>query len=554
MVLRGSDIMSNYEKSLYKDYEKLQNKNDKIVNENKLLKLRISILESDTQRKDKLIEKGNIQIEQIKKEINNKNNEIQALKNKIIELAKKLDMTELERDKYLAKLNIDGTNAGIPTSQTPINKKKIIPNSRKKSENNIGGQKNHSKNKLNKFDESEINEIEEIELKQCPNCKSHNLDKIDSIEKDLFDYEIKVIKKRNKFAVYKCLNCGKTVKKNIPNNLKEENQYGSKVQATALTLTNIGNVPINKTRKIISGLTMGEIDLSEGFISKLQKRASSQLIKFMDDLKFYITHLKIIYWDDTVIMVNTKRSCMRFYGNEDVALYTAHDQKNKAGVNKDQILNRIDNNTFVMHDHNIINYSIEYNFINVECCQHLLRDLQKVKTNIPNRTWSIKMKELFQEYDHKRKELINSNIYQFDDNEFNNFINKINEYLLLGCDEYLSDDKVYYAQEEAALLVRLMEYRDNYIYWTLDFDLPFTNNLSERALRGIKSKMKVAGQFQNISNAEYYANIRSYIETCYRNGVNGHIALERLIDGNPYTLEEILEMGKNNAKKSEKFD
>ena len=37
-------------------------------------------------------------------------------------------------------------------------------------------------------------------------------------------------------------------------------------------------------------------------------------------------------------------------------------------------------------------------------------------------------------------------------------------------------------------------------------------------------------------------------------GVNGHIALERLIDGNPYTLEEILEIGKNNAKKSEKFD
>ena len=91
-------------------------------------------------------------------------------------------------------------------------------------------------------------------------------------------------------------------------------------------------------------------------------------------------------------MINTKRSCMRFYGNEDVALYTAHEQKNRAGVNKNQILNNIDNNTFVMHDHNIINYSIEYNFINGECCQHLLRNLQKVKTNISSRTWSIKMK------------------------------------------------------------------------------------------------------------------------------------------------------------------
>ena len=30
-----------------------------------------------------------------------------------------------------------------------------------------------------------------------------------------------------------------------------------------------------------------------------------------------------------------------------------------------------------------------------------------------------------------------------------------------------------------------------------DFSLPTDDNLSERALRGIKSKMKIAGQFQN---------------------------------------------------------
>ena len=47
----------------------------------------------------------------------------------------------------------------------------------------------------------------------------------------------------------------------------------------------------------------------------------------------------------------------------------------------------------------------------------------------------------------------------------------------------------------------------------IDFDVPFTNNLSERNLRGIKSKMKVSGQFQNIDRAIDYANIRSYIET-----------------------------------------
>ena len=65
--------------------------------------------------------------------------------------------------------------------------------------------------------------------------------------------------------------------------------------------------------------------------------------------------------------------------------------------------------------------------------------------------------------------------------------------------------------------------------------------------------MKVSGQFQNISNAEYYASIRSYIETCYRNNVNGHEALIRLIQDNPYTLEEILEKGKERVKKSDWF-
>jgi len=160
---------------------------------------------------------------------------------------------------------------------------------------------------------------------------------------------------------------------------------------------------MNKVRKIICGLTINEIDLSEGYIAKLQKRTAQKLENFITDLKFYITHLNLVYWDDTVIMINKNRACMRFYGNEDVALYCAHLQKNKAGLDKDDILKKLSSSTVVEHDHDIVNYNDEYSFINAKCCQHLNRDLQKVKTNIPNRTWCIKMKELFSEYDHKRK-------------------------------------------------------------------------------------------------------------------------------------------------------
>ena len=117
--------MSNYTNSLYNDYEREITKRKEVEKRNKLLKLRNDILESENQR----LEKINFQKE---KQILEATNENIALKNKIIELTKKLNMTKYERDQYLAKLNIDGTNSGIPTSQTPINKKKVIPNSRKK--------------------------------------------------------------------------------------------------------------------------------------------------------------------------------------------------------------------------------------------------------------------------------------------------------------------------------------------------------------------------------------------------------------------------------------
>lgn len=51
--------------------------------------------------------------------------------------------------------------------------------------------------------------------------------------------------------------------------------------------------------------------------------------------------------------------------------------------------------------------------------------------------------------------------------------------------------------------------------------------------------MKVLGQVKNLSNAQYYSNI-SYIETCKINNINVHEVLIKLLEDNPYNIEEIL--------------
>ena len=92
---------------------------------------------------------------------------------------------------------------------------------------------------------------------------------------------------------------------------------------------------------------------------------------------------------------------------------------------------------------------------------------------------------------------------------------------------------------EKTLLTRIEEFYNNYFMWVKDFTLPTTDNLSERGLRGIKSHMKISGQFESEKTASYYATVKTYVETCRKNRINEMAALNRLCTGNPFSVQEI---------------
>ena len=395
--------MVNGSKSLYKDYEILLVKNDKLSKEVRDLKYINNLLDN--------------QIKTLAKNEQEANKERQVLEEKIKE-------KDYEIARLKALLNMDGTNHGISTAQTPINKAKVIPNTREKTNKPKGGQKGHPKHKLEKFKDEEVTENIEHTAEKCPCCNSSAIETTGEVkEKDELDYRIVVEKKRHKFIEYKCEECGKKFYQEIPNNLKEENQYGPQVQALELTLMNQANVTINKAQKITKGLTNGEIDLSEGYIAKLQKRASDKLSNFMKEMKTEIIKQPLLHWDDTVIMIDTKRSCLRFYGTEKLAMYTAHSQKDKNGLDEDGILNVLSKQTVVEHDHNKVNYNDDYYFKNAECNVHLIRDLKKVIDNL-NHTWAKKLIELISKMNNKRKWLIKKRKEEFTQEKLNKIEDK----------------------------------------------------------------------------------------------------------------------------------
>ena len=192
-------MAANYARGLYKEYELLLSENESVTAENKLLRREYQLLEKEIKLKEKLEAKLAEQAA-----------ENEALKKEILRLN--------------ALMNTDGSNSGLPTSKTPLSKKKVIPNSREKSEKKIGGQFGHPKKKLESFAEEEITETETHIAGECPYCGAKGEETEKFVHKDELDYEVVVIKKRHCFPFYKCTDCGREFHQPIPTKLKEDNQ------------------------------------------------------------------------------------------------------------------------------------------------------------------------------------------------------------------------------------------------------------------------------------------------------------------------------------------
>ena len=160
-------------------------------------------------------------------------------------------------------------------------------------------------------------------------------------------------------------------------------------------------------------------------------------------------------------------------------------------------------------------------------------------------TWLEELKSFLANTNKSRNDLMLKDIKTFTNEELSDLDKEFDNLINQGYQENDDDSDNYWFSEEIELLHDIKKYKAGYLRWIYDFNIPSTNNISERNNRPAKSKMKISGLFKNINYAKYYARIRSYIETCKINGINMITACIRLMKGNPFTLDEILTYRKN---------
>ena len=97
--------------------------------------------------------------------------------------------------------------------------------------------------------------------------------------------------------------------------------------------------------------------------------------------------------------------------------------------------------------------------------------------------------------------------------------------------EYLLSMPTIANSETEKQVKSLTKSKDKIFTFLLDENIPPDNNASERAIRNVKVKQKVSGQFKSLAGAENYATLRSIIDTSRKRGLNEFESLVKVIQG-----------------------
>jgi transposase len=88
-------------------------------------------------------------------------------------------------------------------------------------------------------------------------------------------------------------------------------------------------------------------------------------------------------------------------------------------------------------------------------------------------------------------------------------------------------------KEVGTFLKRINRYRDHLLVFLYQYDVPPDNNGSERAIRNVKVKQKISGQFKSFRGAQNFVTLRSVIDTLIKQSLDILSNLQMIAKLNP---------------------
>ena len=479
-------IRSDYSNSLYKEFEQLNQKIDKLLMENKKQSLTIYNLQTELKNNQEELKKANELIQ------------------KLIE----------ENEKLKNQKNKNSNNSSKPSSTDSQNPKKKtganLYNYRVKTGNQVGGQKGHKGHNLSKKEIEKLIDEKKLKVKTIYHKIKGN-GKKEPIIKYRMELEVNTYVEKHIFEYDEKSN------ERLPKEFYTDVTYGTSIKALAIHLGCYNVIAYDRLSDFFEVITNNTLKISNGTLVNFVKEFGQKSEITIKNLEENFLNGIIGYTDETGTKFNNKKLYVRNYSNEETVVYKVHKHKGHNPIKEDNILPKFLGG--IMGDHDTTLYS--YGSKNYECNIHLGRYLMELMENIPDIKWPFLMYDLIFRINNTRKIAMEYGLTKFDEEKIKEYQDEYDDILELAKEENKTIKSSYYRMKKAKpLYMRLVKYKKNHLYFIEDFQIPFDDNLSERDLRIFKNKTKISGGFRSLDVAKYFANSLSIIKTSIKRNIN----------------------------------
>ncbi len=451
------------------------------------------------------------------------------------EYEQKLEQLEAELAKLKAQQAQDSHNSSRPPSSDGLKKKSRRP--KKNGSCSAGGQKGHKGETLMMVDTPDSTIV--CPVKNCIFCGRplDHVEPTDTQRRQVFDLPPqKVEVTEYQVDITTCPFCQTINKGSFPEDVTQPTQYGARIQAMAVYLSNFQLIPYDRCHQFFRDIYSQSI--SPATIAKANHECFEQLAEFEQHTIRKILGAPAVHFDETGFRINSKRQWLHTAGTSDVTFYSAHAKRGQKATDDIGILPQF--NGIAIHDfwRTYFKYDCKHSL----CNAHHLRELTFVFEHY-EQTWADDMIELLCQIKESVEQAQLENKNQLDTEAISQFETRYQTIIDNGYSQNpLLDPPPDQARKRGRvkkskprnLLERLDNYRREALTFMYDFRVPFDNNLAERDLRMMKVQQKVSGCFRTGEGAQIFCRNRGYISTIKKQNQNVLEEIQAALLKNPF--------------------
>jgi transposase len=422
--------------------------------------------------------------------------QIKSLEDKVMLLLEELRKKDIKKD---------SSNSSMPPSSDFFHKNTSL---RTSSELKSGGQKGHQGTTLKMC--SSPDKVTELKDSFCSTCGSplESANFILKAKRQVIELP-PIVPIYEEFRQYgcECPTCKHFQVANFPLGVNAPIQYGSSVETMVSYFSVYQYLPFSRLQNAFSQVF--SLPLSQGTIDNILKRSAEKCQGIYQQIKTEIEKSSVVGSDETGAKVNGQKWWIWTWQNILNTFIVASNSRGSKTV--DFIFENGLPNATLISDRWAAQLKV-YTKAKQICLAHLLRDLNYL-IETENHIFATQFKELLVDiFSIKKQLVIEQKAYQIDSQQANLLEKRINEALLLTIDSEKCPKTNTFQNS-------MLKCRNYILPCMYHLDIPPDNNGSERAIRTIKVKQKVSGQFKTGQDA--FCVIRSVIDTLIKRGGRG---------------------------------